>query len=89
MNAITNKPVGSMPKALSWKSAYHSFEHALVGYFTSQQLVSKPVTLYYAFVAPPAPADIHPYFFGAAHETAETTTDQGITVYKITFTGVH
>ena len=89
VNATTQKPEGGMPKAWPWKSAYHSFEHALVGYITSQQLESSPVTLYYAFVAPPAPADIHPYFFSAEQETTETTTDQGITVYKITFTGVH
>jgi len=89
VNAITHKPIGDMPKAWPWKSAYHSFEHTLVGYITSQQLESQPVTLYYAFVAPPSPADVQPYFFSAAQQKIETVTYQGMTVYKVTFTGVH
>lgn len=89
VNAITHKPVGGMPKAWPWKSAYHSFEHALVGYITTQQIESQPVTLYYAFVAPPTSADIHPYFFSAAQQSSETTNEQGIKVYKVTFMGIH
>jgi hypothetical protein len=48
-----------LPKQWQWKNAYHSFEHALVGYIVAQQLQGEPVTLYYAFPADPptAPAD--------------------------------
>jgi mannose/cellobiose epimerase-like protein (N-acyl-D-glucosamine 2-epimerase family) len=88
VNAITHEPEGNMMKAWPWKSAYHSFEHTLVGYLTSQQFASQPATLYYAFVAPPSPEDIHPYFFSAAQETSETVNEQGTTVYKVTFTGI-
>jgi hypothetical protein len=88
VNAKTHQSVGGMPKAWPWKSAYHSFQHALIGYITAQQIASQPVTLYYAFVAPPAPATIHPYFFYAAQETSETLNNQGTKVYKVTFTGV-
>jgi len=88
VNANTHKSLGDMPKSWPWKSAYHSFEHALVGYITAQQLESQPVTLYYAFVAPPSSADIHPYYFTASQETSETVNNQGTTIYKVTFTGV-
>jgi hypothetical protein len=49
------------PKIHHWKSGYHSAEHALVGYATSQALLGKPVTLYFAF--PDARAEARPYFF--------------------------
>ena len=42
-------PSDMSPKQWEWKNAYHSFEHALVGYIVAQQLNDKPVTLYYAF----------------------------------------
>jgi hypothetical protein len=43
---------GPGPKIHSWKSGYHSAEHALVTYVTSQALQGKPVALYYALAAP-------------------------------------
>jgi len=88
LDTIDHKPVGDMPKAWPWKSAYHSFEHALVGYITSQQLESQPVTLYYAFVTPAAPESIHSFYLSAAQKTSETSNVQGTTDYKVTFTGV-
>jgi len=43
----THAPVA--PKQWEWKNAYHSFEHALIGYIVGQQLNDQPITLYYAF----------------------------------------
>ena len=45
----THAPVRQAPKQWEWKNAYHSFEHALVGYIVGQQLNDRPITLYYAF----------------------------------------
>ena len=50
-------------KAHLWKNAFHDFEHALVGYITSQALQGEPVRLYYAFKSEPKANMIHPYFF--------------------------
>ena len=36
-------------KAHLWKNSFHDFEHALIGYITSQALHKNPVDLYYAF----------------------------------------
>jgi len=88
VNALTHKSLGDMPKAWPWKSAYHSYEHALVGYITSQQLAAQPATLYYAFITQPKLADVHPYYFNASQQTSETINDQGMTFYKVTFTGI-
>jgi mannose/cellobiose epimerase-like protein (N-acyl-D-glucosamine 2-epimerase family) len=63
VDASTNGPKeGSLPKAWPWKNAYHSFEHALLGYITAQQMNGQPVTLYYAFEEAPAESTIQPYF---------------------------
>ena len=55
-----NKP-SSGPKIHQWKNGYHSAEHALVAYLTTQALQGKPVTLYYAFATPTV--GTRPYFF--------------------------
>jgi hypothetical protein len=44
----THVPERKLPKEWEWKNAYHSFEHALVGYIVGQQLNNLQVTLYYA-----------------------------------------
>jgi hypothetical protein len=44
----THAPVRQAPKQWEWKNAYHSFEHALVGYIVGQQLNDQPITLYKA-----------------------------------------
>ncbi|MBU0680723.1 MAG: hypothetical protein KKD73_04805 [Proteobacteria bacterium] len=63
VNADDNKPDLSIPKQHSWKNAFHVFEHALVGYLTSQQLHDKQMTLYYAFKQDVVDSEIHPYLF--------------------------
>lgn len=50
-------------KAHLWKSGFHSFEHALVGYITCQAVRGEPVRLYYAFEQDPAEGTVQPYFF--------------------------
>ena len=50
-------------KAHLWKSAFHVFEHALVGYITCQAVRGEPVRLYYAFATEPNANTIQPYLF--------------------------
>lgn len=85
INGATNQPYTDLPKAWPWKSAYHSFEHALVGYITSQQIYDQPVTLYYAFLQPPDPALVRPYFFTGALQQIEKTSVLGNEVYQAQF----
>jgi len=49
------------PKIHQWKNGYHSAEHALVGYLTSQALDRKPIILYFAFRDPKAA--VRPYLY--------------------------
>ncbi|MEM9541178.1 MAG: hypothetical protein AAGA60_16950 [Cyanobacteria bacterium P01_E01_bin.42] len=64
--AATNEPDIQFPKQHSWKNAFHSFEHDLVGYITGQAIHNKPVTLFYAFKgAIPTNVEIRPYLFAA------------------------
>lgn len=57
----------SMPKQHSWKNAFHSFEHDLIGYITGQAIHDLPVSLYFALPDPDAIDFIKfkPYIFGA------------------------
>jgi mannose/cellobiose epimerase-like protein (N-acyl-D-glucosamine 2-epimerase family) len=63
VKADGNKPDLTFPKQHSWKNAFHVFEHALVGYLTSQQLHDEPMTLHYAFKQDVADEQIHPYLY--------------------------
>jgi mannose/cellobiose epimerase-like protein (N-acyl-D-glucosamine 2-epimerase family) len=55
---------GDGPKIHPWKNGYHSMEHALVGYITSQALRGKQVALYFALNEIPPAAQLRPYLFG-------------------------
>jgi mannose/cellobiose epimerase-like protein (N-acyl-D-glucosamine 2-epimerase family) len=57
----THAPVRQTPKQWEWKNAYHSFEHALVGYIVGQQLNDQPITLYYAFSSTEVARSALPY----------------------------
>lgn len=61
-----NAPQHDEPKQWPWKNAYHSFEHPLVGYITSQQWYGQPATLYYGFDQLPDLSQIHPYYFSGS-----------------------
>jgi mannose/cellobiose epimerase-like protein (N-acyl-D-glucosamine 2-epimerase family) len=63
VNASDNSPNHDSPKQHSWKNAWHTFEHALIGYITSNQLHDQPVKLYYAFETKPNKQNIHPYLY--------------------------
>jgi mannose/cellobiose epimerase-like protein (N-acyl-D-glucosamine 2-epimerase family) len=85
VDAATNKPNIRFPKQHSWKNALHSFEHALVGYLTGQQLHGQPVVLHYAFKdAVPPPTEIQPYFFEGKVLSIEAKDG----VHTVTFTGL-
>ena len=84
LDGVTNQPLHGEPKQWPWKNAYHSFEHALVGYITSQALAGKPVVLHYAFQELPDMSQIRPYYFSG-------DVDGGFGVngsWAFTFTGV-
>jgi mannose/cellobiose epimerase-like protein (N-acyl-D-glucosamine 2-epimerase family) len=86
----THAPLRQLPKQWKWKSAYHSFEHVLVGYIVAQQLRGELVTLYFAFSADPPAASVQPYYFSGNIEAIELDTDdQGRQAQKITFSNVH
>ena len=78
-----------MPKAWHWKAAYHTFEHALVGYITANGTRKAPATLYYAFKAEPDKATVQPYFYKATLDALEKVSDQdGFTIEKATFSNI-
>jgi mannose/cellobiose epimerase-like protein (N-acyl-D-glucosamine 2-epimerase family) len=89
LDGKTNLPRITAPKAYQWKSAYHSLEHALVGYITSSALHGDPVTLYYNFVEPQAESMIQPYFYTGRLAALESFGDRrGREVQKVVFSEV-
>lgn len=83
VNASDNLPNKRIPKQHSWKNSLHSFEHALVGYMTNQQIHGKPITLYYAFKDAPK-QEIQPYFYQGKIDGI-SRTDTGI---KVVFSAI-
>lgn len=84
LDANTNKPLANdLPKQWPWKNAYHSFEHALVGYITTQKLQHQPIVLYYAFQELPKRENIRPYFYTSAIKKLESLPNQ---IYQVSFT---
>ena len=92
--AQDNQPDLSIPKQHSWKNAFHSFEHALIGYLTTRQLHGEPIELYYAFSHRPAEGSVHPYlYFGdvesmAAQPGFKSDRLARYTPTKVTFTSL-
>jgi hypothetical protein len=75
-----------MPKTWKWKNAYHSLEHALVGYISSQQIHGEPVTLYFAFKDLTPNTVVRPYLFtGEVDGLARRPLVGGGSVYAVTF----
>lgn len=80
---------GDGPKIHQWKSGYHSAEHALVGYLTSQALSGRSARLFFAFADPGTAA--FPYFFsGRAARTSASPLPgfPGLQKVSIEFTGL-
>ena len=78
-------------KAFSWKNGFHSLEHCLVGYITSQAARGERVSLYYAFGALPEKELIQPYYFrGEIEELEERDCAQlpELKRYRVEFSGV-
>ena len=84
----THAPVRQAPKQWAWKNAYHSFEHALVGYIVGQKLHDQPVTLYYAFPHDETAKSAQPYFYSGVIKRLEQV-NQGQSQQKVTFSNVH
>jgi hypothetical protein len=79
-----------MPKQWEWKNAYHSLEHALVGYIVAQALNNKAVTLYYAFPSDEMAKSAQPYYYsGKAIDVKVETIGEGKRTQKLTFSNVH
>ncbi|PWH11892.1 MAG: hypothetical protein DDG60_15940 [Anaerolineae bacterium] len=87
-NATNQPKAGALPKSWPWKNAYHSFEHALIGYLTAQQMNAQPVTLYYAFQHKPAESAIQPYFLRGDLAKLESEQKDGLTVYRAEFRNI-
>jgi mannose/cellobiose epimerase-like protein (N-acyl-D-glucosamine 2-epimerase family) len=78
-----------MPKAWHWKAAYHTFEHALVGYITAQGTRKEPATLYYAFKDEPDKTTVQPYFYLANLDALEKVSEQdGFSIEMATFSNI-
>jgi mannose/cellobiose epimerase-like protein (N-acyl-D-glucosamine 2-epimerase family) len=85
----THAPQRQSPKQWEWKNAYHSFEHALVGYIVAQQLNDVPVALYYAFSSDAQAKFARPYFYSGAIRRVESVKDgEGPPFQRVTFENV-
>jgi mannose/cellobiose epimerase-like protein (N-acyl-D-glucosamine 2-epimerase family) len=88
VSAQDNKPLLNHPKMHSWKTCFHSFEHALFGYITASQIKNRPVELHYAFNPAGAPDNgPAPYLFCANRTRSEPhgTTSDGRPIFKVGF----
>jgi len=84
----THKPQRNLPKQWEWKNAYHSFEHALVGYIVGQSLADQRVTLYYALSGKEVANSAHPYYFSGKIERIDEEAAGDGRVQRITFSKV-
>ena len=79
------------PKAHLWKSGFHSAEHCLIGYITSQAASGQSVELYFAFRPHELPV-VLPYYFhaetSAVSERKPSPELDGLERVHVVFTGV-
>jgi mannose/cellobiose epimerase-like protein (N-acyl-D-glucosamine 2-epimerase family) len=81
------------PKAHLWKSGFHSAEHCLIGYITSQAARRQTVELYFAFRPNELPLVV-PYYLKAetsavAERTPLSPRLNGLEKVRIVFSGVN
>lgn len=88
LDGVTHLPKGDAPKAWPWKSAYHTMEHALVGYVTGQATHRLPITLYYAFPAFPEPGTVRPYLYSGRIVREERVPSREGALWRVSFTDV-
>lgn len=89
VDAKTNKPVLEYPKQHSWKNSLHTFEHALIGYITTQELKQENIILHFAFKTESGKDHIHPYFYEGKIKginTSSFTKIPELQKYTVTFT---
>jgi len=90
-DTINIKGEVEFPKAHLWKNGYHSMEHALIGYITSQALHGKPVVLYYALKPKATDVTLLPYFYSGVIKQKKAEglmSDLGLEKVKIVFENV-
>ncbi|MDJ0677655.1 MAG: hypothetical protein QNJ36_20105 [Calothrix sp. MO_167.B42] len=94
VNGADNKPDIHFPKQHSWKNAFHSFEHAMVGYLTGQEIHDLDSELYFAFKNGqeiPDNIQIRPYTYAAKVKSVDPDVAGSIAGYgkqKVTFTDI-
>jgi uncharacterized protein (TIGR03437 family) len=81
----TNQPIKSLTKAWQWKNAYHSLEHALVGYIGAQLTRQLPVELHFAIQGSYSREALKPYFYSAPVDTVAETVTSGTRYQRVTF----
>ena len=80
------------PKVHQWKNAYHSFEHALVAYLTTQAMRRETATLYYAFETDALASPARPYLFMGNVEAMRVLPASGSSrtrKVEVTFKDIH
>lgn len=96
VSSKNNEPLIQYPKAHSWKTSLHSFEHALFGYMTASRIKDMEFELYYAL--PEWERASHRYlapymFFGNVvdirRENRLSFMPDGNYIYRISFNGLH
>jgi mannose/cellobiose epimerase-like protein (N-acyl-D-glucosamine 2-epimerase family) len=89
LSAATNYPTPDhLPKQWPWKNAYHSTEHALIGYISSQQLLGQPVVLYFALPSNMEQKSIRPYIYDGKIVSIDNNKVNGWQISKVTFQDV-
>lgn len=96
VSGSNDKPLIQYPKAHSWKTSLHSFEHALFGYMTASRIKDTEFEVYYALPEweRASHRNLAPYmFFGNVtdirRETKLAFLPDGNQVYRVSFNGLH
>jgi len=89
MVSENNIPDSTYPKQHIWKNAFHTFEHTLIGYVTSERLKGNDFVLHYAFKNEKDTAYIHPYFYSGKVQDIAPQTNESNTVYSVTFSDLY
>lgn len=96
VSGTTGKPVIQYPKAHSWKTSLHSFEHALFGYMTASRIKDTEFELYYALPEweRASHRNLAPYmFFGnivdIRRENKIAFMPDGNHIYRVSYNGLH
>ena len=89
LDGRTLQPKIQYPKQHSWKNAFHSFEHALIGYIVAQQYNNKPSVLCFAINGPISKENVRPYFFEGRVVSLHETGSPAAPVQQVMFTDVH